>query len=287
MELQAIAFQPRQYAKLKDFPLPLSEDWGDVTPPNRSLIVLGNDLDKEWWNAELEAYNGVGIKSLWRQIDNNPWTRVASKRTAILESLGLKKELQSPPDALRKVLAAKVGSPLEMHWLQMLAERKTDAKVQIAVVRPNEIMELADVEKIDYSIGLNQVKGGMIPLCPGSFGGTTVLVLNENQIGDLEAWLQLEANDPLSQRSRFNRTRIAVADGTTLPKGREDLQLSAVLKKLSSENRKNLLIVPAEFYADESLMGQLSRSVKDYGDHMTIQWLPGLGGETPRTHLFQ
>jgi uncharacterized iron-regulated protein len=284
MEMQAIAFQPRQYAKLKDFPLPLSEDWGDVTPPNRSLTVLGNDLDKAWWNAELEAYNGVGIKAQWRQLDNNPWTRVESKRTAILESLGLKSEFQSLPDAQRKVLAARFGSPLEMHWLQMLAERKQDAQMQVAVVRPNEKMDSADVEKIDYKIGLNQVKAGMIPLCPGSFGGTTVLVLNEDQLGDLEAWMQLEANDPLTLRSRFNRTRIAVADGTSLPKGREDLELSAVLKKLSSENRKNLLIVPAEFCADESLMGQLSRSVKDYGDHMTIQWLPGLGGETPRTH---
>lgn len=284
MEMQAIAFQPRQYSKIKDFPLPLSEDWGDATPPNRTLTVLGNELDKKWWDSELDEYNRVGIKGQWKQIDNDPWTRVDSKRNAILESLGLKPEPKLAVDLQRKVLAAKIGSPLEMHWLQMLAARKSDAKTKIAVVRPGEKIEETDVEQMDYSVGLNQVKTGLIPLCPGSFGGTTVLVLNENQLGNIEQWLQLEANDPLTARSRFNRTRIAVPDSVSLPAGKEQLHLTTVLKKLSSENRKNLLIVPAEFYADENVMAQLSRSVKDFADHMTIQWLPGLGGEIPKTH---
>lgn len=284
METQAIAFQPRQYAKIKDFPLPLSEDWGNAIPPNRSLSVLGNDLDKKWWDAELAEYNRVGFKGQWKQLDNDPWTRVDSKRISILESLGLKPEPESPADSQRKVLVARVGSPLEMHWLQMLAERKSNAKTKIAVVRPDENIERNDAERIEYSIGLNQVKAGTIPLCPGSFGGTTVLVLNEKQLGNLEDWLQLEANDPLTARSRFNRTRIAVPDGVPLPTGKEHLHLTAVLKKLSSENRKNLLIVPAEFYADESLMTQLSWSVKDFSDHLTIHWLPGLGGVIPNSH---
>jgi len=51
-----------------------------------------------------------------------------------------------------------------------------------------------------------------------------------------------------------------------------------VLKKLHSENRDNVLIVPATFCADAATMRALQRSVRALEDPMTLHWLPGLGG---------
>ena len=110
-----------------------------------------------------------------------------------------------------------------------------------------------------------------MPKCPGPFGGTTVVVIPDGTTSEqVEAWLAFEEDDPLTRHSRFHRLRIATgADDSTLP---------AVLKKLNSENRQNVLIVPATFCADATRMRALQRSVRTLEDQMTLHWLPGLGG---------
>ena len=60
--------------------------------------------------------------------------------------------------------------------------------------------------------------------------------------------------------------------------GTADRTLPAVLEKLHSENRDNVLIVPATFCADAATMRALQRSVRALEDPMTLHWLPGLGG---------
>ncbi len=60
--------------------------------------------------------------------------------------------------------------------------------------------------------------------------------------------------------------------------GADDRTLLAVLEKLRSENRENVLIVPATFCADATTMRALQRSVRTLEDPMTLHWLPGLGG---------
>jgi hypothetical protein len=98
-----------------------------------------------------------------------------------------------------------------------------------------------------------------------------VIVLDEQQAANnLDSWMGLEENDPLNRRSRFHRLRIATTTG--------ERSLPAVLTKLQSEGRENILIVPAAFCADGTTMRALERMVRELGDRMTLQWLPGLGG---------
>ena len=112
---------------------------------------------------------------------------------------------------------------------------------------------------------------GALPKCPCPFGGTTVVVIPDDKTSEqVEAWLAFEEDDPLTKHSRFHRLRIAT--------GIDDRTLPAVLEKLHSENRENVLIVPATFCADATMMRALHRSVRALEDQMTLHWLPGLGG---------
>ncbi len=112
---------------------------------------------------------------------------------------------------------------------------------------------------------------GALPKCPGPFGGTTVVVVPDGTTSEqVEAWLAFEEDDPLTKHSRFHRLRIAT--------GTDDRTLPAVLEKLHSENRDNVLIVPATFCADPATMRSLQLSVRTLEDQMTLLWLPGLGG---------
>jgi hypothetical protein len=117
-----------------------------------------------------------------------------------------------------------------------------------------------------------------IPRCPGPFGGTTVLVLDADlSDADVQAWATLERDDPLNKQSRFHRLRIATG-------GSGDRALRKQLETLLEESRTNVLIVPATFYAGESLMRSLEEQVVDLSDRMTIHWRPGLGGQSPSAH---
>ncbi|MEM9167978.1 MAG: M20/M25/M40 family metallo-hydrolase [Planctomycetota bacterium] len=113
-----------------------------------------------------------------------------------------------------------------------------------------------------------------IPRCPGPFGGTTILVLpDDTPPGDVETWIEIESNDPLSKKSRFHRVRIvtnAETDG--------DRSLGAMLTTLESQGRKNVMIVPARFYAGSDEMQRLEREARSFADRMTLRWMPGLGG---------
>ena len=112
-----------------------------------------------------------------------------------------------------------------------------------------------------------------LPACPGPFGGTTVVVLpQDTPRGDVDEWKALVANDPLTRQNRFTRLRVATTGGEAAD------ELPAVLARLESENRRNVLIVPAVFYADGETMRALRRSVQPFEERLTLHWRPGLGG---------
>jgi hypothetical protein len=112
-----------------------------------------------------------------------------------------------------------------------------------------------------------------LPVCPGPFGGTTIVVLPAGTApAELEAWKALVANDPLTRQNRFTRLRVAVTGGDAAD------ALPAVLTKLESENRRNVLIAPAMFYADGDTMRALRREAQPLEERMTLHWRPGLGG---------
>ncbi|HMO14415.1 MAG TPA: ChaN family lipoprotein [Pirellulaceae bacterium] len=273
MTLNAVGWSPRQYAKLKDFPLPLLENWGDEIPPPRKLTVMTSSAEESWWNSELAAYQTVGIESTWQAKPTDPWEDLLSQIRNVRTALGL-----PPVDnnfQQKKYLVPQFGTNRERHWLRLLAFEHGDASTLVTVVDSKMATELPAEARVDYDANLHPTADGTIPLCPGAFGGTTVLVLTETQAKDsLADWLKMEAEDPLTKRSRFHRLRIAVAtDG--------ERRLDAVLQKLHDENRKNVLIVPATFYAGDEFMRQLEKLASPLADHMTLHWLPGVGGRSP------
>ncbi len=271
MNVQGIAIGPRQFSKIKDFPLPLVEDWGSETPPERQLHVIAHEQDQDWWQSELKEYEGVGLKTRYGNLETNAWLNEHQFHSAVFEALGLE-PLKPDFSRIRKYVVSRYGTAKEKHWLRTYAWRHSDDKTHTAVVDERRAAGFTDIEKLDDTITVDMIRKGSVPRCPGPFGGTTILVLGEGQAEESEPWLDLEINDPLTALSRFHRVRIAVL-------GEGDRSLANVLQKLQSENRKNVLIVPAEFYAGDEVLKNLERAAEPFTDQMTIQWLPGLGGE--------
>lgn len=307
MDLTTVAWNPRQYSHLKDLPLPLPEDWGDQTPPRRAIQVA-SDADPGWWEEEIAEFRAVEITAQLRQLPTSPWLREVT-----LENL-LREALQLEPRATAQIESGDFfllenDAPRARHWARMQAhwaEQETGRPVAIVSERPTDPNAKQRSLRIRPK-GLQQP--GTLPLCPGPFGGTTVIVLPEG-ISDQEqqSWLRLQENDPLAERSRFHRLRLAVhggerpngpngQDGKNGQRGhaeeesadRENQQpgteleaelagLSEILERLQAENRRNVLIVPATFHADTAWLGELRQVARPFEDTMTLHWLPGLGG---------
>ncbi|MEZ6093022.1 MAG: ChaN family lipoprotein [Pirellulaceae bacterium] len=269
MDVRSVAMKPRQYTKIKDFPLPLLEDWGNVEPPVRRLQIVGDEADQQWWDDELNQYSGVGIESKWISATANPWDYDLETRRLVHDALGFAIDAQSD-SMTRKVIVATSNSPKERQWLRLFATAVADEQTHVVVA---ESGYEGDAEQIDASVDFAAISHGNVPLCPGPFGGTTVLVLDDGQVPEMEKWLALEADDPLTKRSRFHRLRIATSNANS------EQNLDNVLKKLHAENRNNVLIVPASIYAGEEFMSKLRGFANESEDQMTLQWSPGLGSE--------
>jgi hypothetical protein len=159
-------------------------------------------------------------------------------------------------------------SPRARHWARLQANWLSDDDHQVAIV------DKAPPGKETIATTIDPTRLGepkVLPQCPGPFGGTTILVLPEQiAADDREKWFDLEKNDPLTKASRFHRVRIADGSG--------ERSLANVLAKLKGENRTNVLIVPAEFFASPATMRSLHDQVREFENEMTLNWLPGLGG---------
>lgn len=271
MEPDAFAFEPRQYAQLKDFPLPLDPE-GNAEERDTSLVVVGAPTDESWWSGELDSYRDAGLRTDLRIVENPTTNRDAVQESALREALGLAEEADRA-DTSPTTLIAPADTPRAMHWARLYALRHADSTGRSVSVLPAGSTGEASLDLA----GLITAEGvrDLIPRCPGPFGGTTVLVLPETATPDeVAAWMELEENDPLNAKSRFHRVRIARTDA-----GAGDRALPVLLSTLESQNRKNILIVPASFYASPETMRGLSRMSRDASDRMTLHWLPGFGGE--------
>ena len=272
---EAVAIAPSRYARLRDLALPLPELRGDDPRPDVSLSVLadeapgpGGDSPAAWWRDELAEYAGVDLPAKLAPIVEQPQLQRLQVVNVVRAALGLAPE---PPRgdmvAMSYVLVAS-GSPRERLWSRMAAERQghipvVDVPPTVEGMTPLEL----DVRAEDFAAD------DALPVCPGPFGGTTLLVLPAGTPADeIAAWKALVENDPLTRQNRFTRLRVAV-DG-----GEPDDALAAVLAKLESENRRNVLIAPAAFYADGEAMRALRRQARDFEERMTLHWRPGLGG---------
>ncbi len=270
MDLRAVTVDPSHYAKLKDFPLPLPEQYGEVAPPTKSLQVIGNRDDQRWWSSELEQYTGIGIPSEMELRTEDPWQQEAQQENAIRTALGLD-QLEEKAVEPRRFILAEDDLPRRRHWSRLHALwAAADAGAPVAVVSESPGDSAIEIPTTIRPEAFSTA--GTLPECPGPFGGTTVVVLSPSSSEDIfQRWLAIEENDPLAKESRFHRLRVARPAAS----GRD---LASVLAKLSSENRKNILIVPDAFCADADSLRSLKRTVRPFENEMTLHWLPGLGG---------
>jgi uncharacterized iron-regulated protein len=270
IDMVASALHPRQYAKIKDFPLPLPEFRGDDPPPVRSLRVIVSDDDSNWWKEELGEYVDIGLNASMVAGSNDPWGAELSTENTLRTALGA--EIRPSTKAESSYYFLIDGdSARARHWGRLRALAAT-----AELGEPVAVLEAppADDKALLVSSEIRAetfAAPGLLPRCPGPFGGTTVIVVPDGASSqDVRAWLALQEDDPLNKESRFHRLRVAtIQQGTTLPE---------VLAALHSENRNNALIVPARFCADAASMRALERQSRDAEDQMTLHWLPGLGG---------
>ena len=275
MDIHAVALEPRRYAKIKDFPLPLPEFQGDEPAPHKSLRVVIRGGDAKWWSEELGEYAAIGLDASIIDAGDDPWTKELDAENVLRKAMGV--ETRPAIDSKeRRYILTQSDSPRARHWARLRALRATASNgVPIAVLDAppeGDGATLVPTEVHAESFAAERA----LPPCPGPFGGTTVIVLPDDiPSQEAGAWDALMGNDPLTKRSRFFRMRIATAAG--------DRSLPFVLETLRNEGRENILIVPATFCADGAWMRTLKRSVVEWEDQMTLQWLPGLGGRDVST----
>ncbi len=272
LAVHSIALAPRRYSSIKDFPLPLPELRGDLPRVEKSLHVLAASTDEEWWKGELAEYTAIGLANDLAPLPSDPWRDELERENVVRSALGLTPRSLAA-DAKRVHLV--VGdSPRARAWGRLLALERARAGEALGLLEalPDEgssqPLELG-VRAADYAAG------APLPRAPGPFGGTTVLVLPSGLISSsVDAWTELAKNDPLNKSSRFHRVVLAWADG--------ERALPVVLEELIGKNRKNVLIVPAQWCADGETMRALRAKTRAFENRMTIHWRPGLGGMRAR-----
>jgi hypothetical protein len=271
MSHRALAFRPRQYSQMKDFPLPLPE-YNEGSEREVSLRVIGSEEDDAWWSEELDAYRDVGMDTNFSASIEDLAQRDRRQEQMLREAMNAGAATDMVEAAPRHMVVP-ADSARARHWTRLYALRHSaETGETVTPIQPDATLR-PDSEELIANIDPNTI-GDALPPCPGPFGGTTILVLPENTTkADTQAWIAIEENDPLNKESRFHRVQIALSGADA-----GERALPQLMAKLEGEGRKNLLIVPAVFYADAATMHSLERLTRASADRMTLQWLPGLGG---------
>lgn len=260
---------PQQLAELS-FP-----DTASPTTPSRSLSVLSTARAGDWKNVTGDWKNAKVEVAVTENFGSDPWLMALATENALRRALGLKERATGTE---RRHVVLDVVTPRARTWA-LRAARKLAPDALIAVLSRAEASargeDLSHSQPLEFTATAARfAQPGALPMAPGPFGGTTIVVLPANvDAAERDAWIALEQNDPITKHSRFHRLRVATGDG--------DRSLSAVLEKLKGEGRKNVLIVPAQFCADGNTMSELRDSVATFATEMTTAWSPGLGSRWP------
>ncbi len=271
IDCDVIAFGPRHYSRLKDFPLPLPELDDPRPSPGRTLRVIVDEDDREWWTKELAEYVEVGLDAAAAPPQEDRWQVELAAENALRAAVELEAQ-HAPAETTRRYVFYDGDSPRGRFWARLHALRATAEDGAPVAVLDAPPLDRPDAELLPLAIRPDAFAAPhALPRCPGPFGGTTVVVLPASASrGALKRWLAVQEDDPLTKLSRFHRLRIATMGG--------EHALPDVLSTLHSEGRDNILIVPALFCADAAMMRSLERSARDLEDVMTFHWSPGLGG---------
>jgi predicted esterase len=211
LDLRTLAFAPRRFAKIKDFPLPLPELFGDAERAAKSLALYASAGDEDWWRGELAEYTAIGFANELASVETDPWRGDLARENAVRRALGVA-AVEPKADAARRFIVAK--SPRERAWARRwVVRQRRDAGETVAVLAaaPTD----GSATELETPVRASDFAAGRpLPRCPGPFGGTTVIVLPSGLVGEqVAAWRALEQDDPLAKKSRFHRLRVAHADG--------------------------------------------------------------------------
>lgn len=302
LPVRCLVIDPRRYKKLKDLALP-DPEMKRVSPSGGrpSLRVVVAPEGKEWWTKELEDYGRSGVVHELTPLDPGD-TILARAEEMIRQEFALPEaaSTDADPKAETHLLVSPAETPLASFWTERFARslRSTGHTVAIMTselqlsddrayrVRPlafshetfalgaklDQFVQAANVE-LEPRLGPDAFADGFsLPVAPGAFGGTTLVVVSAETTGEeKERWRELETKDVLRKRSRFTGLKVAIEGG--------ERSLATVLLELQEAGKSNVLVVPAAFYAGADRMRQLQSRARDFLESMQISWQPGLGSE--------
>jgi len=309
---RGLAIRPARNAKLRELGLP----GDDLANPPRTLRVLSTPEQTSWWRQEAASLAVAGLRvtvdeepdgswlvaqqALRRALGLAPsppandarprtilllahdtprarlWARLEARaRTTAGERVTIARPetLAAAIDAGVKPAAIDMASRVTIQPLWFLGEEVPAGLPDTLLATLPDGVEMGAVVRPQ---ALADVRG--LPVAPGPFGGSTVVVSLPGAGAQARAaWKALADADVIKQQHRFARLFIAELDGNP--------SLPEQLDQLRDQGRSNVLIVPAVYAADARTMQQLERIARGHTRGMTIHWLPGLGGELYRRSL--
>jgi uncharacterized iron-regulated protein len=168
-------------------------------------------------------------------------------------------------------------TPRARQWAEVRARQHERAGRPARVVLAEQVTPDEPTERERLALGgalhlANFAEGRGLPLSPGAFGGTTVVVvLASAGVDERTAWRKLEEDKVLRKRSMFAGLRVAFEDA--------EPRLATVLAELVAKGTRNALVVPATFCAFPHEMQALRASIDERSLALELTWLPGLGAE--------
>ncbi|MGE3164983.1 MAG: ChaN family lipoprotein [Planctomycetota bacterium] len=299
---RCVAVAPRRYSELRDLSLPdPRRERTRAASATADLRLLVPEPDRAWWDQEAQDYARVAvtIESLPLAEDESP---LAQAERVVREELGV--PALAPPSAPPEVWTNPHAGTLPRHWAQRLARARRAQGVPVVLLGrepgnegPAHERDLPAVTRVlgfayEWPVARSAAdatpspdantarrfmtpedfaSGQALPMAPGAFGGTTIVVVPAGATTEERArWRQLEADDVLKKRSRFCSLKVAFDD--------EDRTLAVALSEVEAAGRTHVLIVPARFYAAPDFMRKLrDEQAAPFVERLRISWQPGLG----------
>lgn len=268
--LAAVAWEPDGLRALGDVPLPLTELRGDQPPRQTRLDLFTAPGGGAAWASEAEAYTSVGLDVRLSECSDDPWALELQLENALRDALGLESRAL-PADAPKRHVEGLVSARARQ-WARVAVWKKSPES-RVALFAGSVLGD--DLEPaLRLEVTAEDVRAGAtLPRAPGSFGGTTLLVLpSDMDAAQREAWIALEAEDPIAAKSRFSRLRVATFDPES------ERSLEALLDRQVAEGRRNVLVVPAVFHADDATLTELRARAEVFADRLDLAFRAGLGG---------
>ncbi len=291
--LQAIAIDPQRFARLREGALPSPPDPELVQPElrYRKLTVMVPESGVAWWQQEAIDMRSTGLLVT---VEKLPEMASATRlgENAVRSALRLPAHTLKS-DGAHTVLVLHEDSPLARRWAELEARSREQRGGRVSLVPVSELPSLLaragspslpSFHSLSFQAGpgagwsiAKLAEGSVLPVVPGPFAGTTVLVVPAGvSEEERSAWLALEDSKAIQKRSRFAQLRVAFWEGGP--------SLADVLRELRAQGQTKLLVAPAVYCAGAADMRRLRQQVQEFFDDFSLYWLPGLGG---RLHLLE